>query len=409
MSIKRIPISELRLGMYIHRLGGNWFQHPFWKGNFLLRSPRDLDTIRRCGIPDVWVVTGKTPDGGHAAAAPPFAEAGWMLSAVTESPALSPLSEPGETTPLAEEVERARRVCLVARDQIMGMFDEARMGRAIDASTTLPLVRQIADSVERHPQALLSVARLKTQDNYTYLHSVAVCALMLALSKEMGLDAESTQLAGLGGLMHDLGKAGIPLDVLNKPGKLSSAEFDLMKRHPARGAAMLQEGGAAPAVQAVAMHHHERIDGGGYPGRLGGDSIPLLARMGAVCDVYDAVTSIRPYKAPWSPAEAMRRMARWEGHFDRSIFESFVKAVGIYPIGSLVRLRSQRLAVVIDPGRDSLLTPVVRVFYSATDKRDLPPETLDLSLPQCDDGIQDLEDPDTRHFPDLNDYWMSGQ
>lgn len=401
MSIKRIPVSKLRLGMYIHRLGGNWFQHPFWRGNFLLDDAADLRIIQRCGIPDVWIVVDKNEPGSR-----PATEIGWMLSP-SGAGADDGLSAAPAVT-LAEEVEHARRLCLGAQDQILSMFDEARMGKAINAHSAVPLVQQIADSVERHPQALLSVARLKTQDNYTYLHSVAVCALMLALARQLRLDYRLTQLAGLGGLMHDLGKAAIPLDILNKPGKLTDAEFEAMKRHPARGAAMLREGGADPAVQAVAMHHHEKINGKGYPDGLAADAIPLLARMGAVCDVYDAVTSVRPYKDPWNPAEAMRQMARWEGHFDRPIFEAFVKAVGIYPVGSLVRLKSQRLAVVTDVGPDTLLTPCVTAFYSAQARAPVPEEPLDLSDPGCGDSILGPEDPELWQLQGLDAYWLPG-
>ena len=280
------------------------------------------------------------------------------------------------------------------------------MGRAIDPDSTLPLMRQIADSVDRHPQALLSVARLKTRDNYTYLHSVAVCALMMSLSRQLQLDETETQLAGMGGLMHDLGKAIIPLDILNKTGRLSTAEFDLIKRHPAHGAEILKASGAHESIQWVAHAHHEKYDGSGYPRRLAAEGIPLLARMGAVCDVYDAVTSARVYKAPWSPAEAMHRMATWTGHFDRRVFEAFVKAVGIYPIGSLVRLASRRLAVVVDSDSAALLRPRVKVFFSLDDRRLCPEEVLDLNDPDCDDRIVQPEDPAAWNFQDLDAYWM---
>ena len=136
--------------------------------------------------------------------------------------------------------------CLAAKSQVMDMFQEARLGKAVDPSTTLPLVGEIAASVLRQPHALISVARIKTHDDYTYLHSVAVCALMLSLARHLDSDEEQTRLAGIGGLMHDLGKAAMPLEVLNKPGKLTDAEFAIMKRHPVEGAKMLRAGGPSP-------------------------------------------------------------------------------------------------------------------------------------------------------------------
>lgn len=203
---------------------------------------------------------------------------------------------------------------------MVDMFADARLGKAVDPQATVPLVRDIADSVLRQPAALISVARLKTHDDYTYLHSVAVCALMLSLAHQLGLDEEQAMLAGMAGLMHDLGKAAIPLEVLNKPGKLSDAEFTLMKQHPEAGARLLRLGGAAPQVHDVALLHHEKVDGSGYPQGLVGENIPLLARMGAICDVYDAVTSERPIRKRGSlPLPLPLPYARWLRGTDTSI------------------------------------------------------------------------------------------
>jgi putative nucleotidyltransferase with HDIG domain len=254
--------------------------------------------------------------------------------------------------------------------------------------------------------ALLSVARLKTHDDYTYLHSVSVCALMLSLARQLGLDEKQTHLAGAGGLMHDLGKSAMPLDVLNKPGKLTDEEFDIVKRHPAAGGQMLLEGGYDPEVQDIALHHQEKFDGTGYPDRLAGDGISLFARMCAVCDVYDAVTSERAYKKAWDPSAAMRQMAKWEGHFDKRIFNAFVRTVGIYPVGSLVRLASQRLAVVVEPGTESLLTPRVRIFFSLRSNEPIPMETIDLAARACKDSIAGPEDPVKWGFRNLDHLWV---
>ena len=301
---------------------------------------------------------------------------------------------------------RAKKICLAAKGQVMEMFHEVRLGNAIDPQTTLPLVAEIATSVQCNAAALISVARLKTHDDYTYLHSVAVCALMLSLADQLGLDKDQARLAGLGGLMHDLGKAAIPLAVLNKPGKLSDTEFDLVKHHPAAGAKILRENGASSEVQDIALYHHEKVNGSGYPHGLTTDAISLLARMGAICDVYDAVTSERAYKKAWNPADAIRQMASWEGHFDKKVFNTFVKAIGIYPVGSLVRLTSNRLAVVIEPGVGSLLKPKVRVFYSLRSNEPIPTQTLDLAASNCRDSITGPEDPFRWNFRNLDDLWM---
>jgi HD-GYP domain-containing protein (c-di-GMP phosphodiesterase class II) len=287
------------------------------------------------------------------------------------------------------------------------MFEEARMGNAVDAGNALQVVEEISDSVARNPGALISLARLKTADDYTYMHSVAVCAMMVALAKQLGLDEKQTRLAGIAGLMHDLGKAAMPNDVLNKPGKLSDAEFAVIKGHPQAGYELLLTGtNVDPVTLDVCLHHHEKVDGSGYPKGLKGDQISLMAKMGAVCDVYDAITSNRPYKAGWDPAESMRRMAEWtNGHFDARVFQAFVKSLGIYPIGSLVKLSSGHLAVVVEQTGRSLTMPLVKVFYSTKSELRITPRIIDLSTTGATEKILSREDPDKWSFPDLKELW----
>jgi HD-GYP domain-containing protein (c-di-GMP phosphodiesterase class II) len=289
------------------------------------------------------------------------------------------------------------------------MFQEVRMGKAISAETAGPLVEEISSSMMRNPGALISLSRLKTVDDYTYMHSVAVCALMVAVARQLGLDDTATREAGMAGLLHDLGKALMPLEVLNKPGKLTEQEFAVMKTHPAEGHRLLLEGNSVGDIPLdVCLHHHEKVDGSGYPERLTGDRISLFAKMGAVCDVYDAITSNRPYKAGWDPAESIRKMTEWRnGHFDERVFQAFVKSVGIFPIGSLVRLQTGRLAVVVDQTEKSLLTPKVKVFFSTKSNLRIPPQIVDLSLPAVRDKIVSIEDSTKWNFTDLNDLWGS--
>lgn len=288
----------------------------------------------------------------------------------------------------------------------MAMYQEARLGKAIDLQTTLPLVNEIDTLVQRNTAAIISVARLKTHDDYTYMHSVAVCALMVSLTRQLNLDETQVKLAVVGGLMHDLGKALMPAEVLNKPGKLTEAEYHIMKKHPAAGARLLEDSGADPAVVDFALHHHEKMNGLGYPNHLPGEQISFLSRMATVCDVYDAVTSERAYKHAWDPAGTIREMSKWQGHFDKEIFNAFVKIVGIYPVGSLVRLASQKLAVVIEPGSTSLVTPKVKVFFSLRSKAAIPMKILDLAESHCQDSIEGPEDPTKWRFKQLDDLWQ---
>jgi HD-GYP domain-containing protein (c-di-GMP phosphodiesterase class II) len=393
--LKKIPVQQLRLGMHLQAFCGAWLDHPFWRTQFVLTDPRDIGLILESSITEVWIDAAKGLDVEASAPAD-------SVESAEEIPPEPPAVV--EQAGFSDELKRAARICAKGREAVVSMFQEARMGKAVDADAAAPLVEEISNSVLRNPGALISLARLKTADDYTYLHSVAVCALMIALARQLGLDEAQTREAGMAGLLHDLGKAMMPMAVLNKPGKLTDEEFALIKTHPAEGHKLLLEGkGISAAVKDVCLHHHEKIDGSGYPEGLAGDAISLLARMGAVCDVYDAVTSNRPYKAGWDPAESIRRMAEWQGHFDPTVFQAFVKSLGIYPVGSLVRLKSGRLGVVVEQGEQSLLTPKVKVFFSTKARAYITPAIIDLA--RSPEKIAGREDAGKWGIRDVDRYW----
>jgi HD-GYP domain-containing protein (c-di-GMP phosphodiesterase class II) len=397
--LKKIPIEHLRLGMHLQAFCGDWLEHPFWRTRFVIKDPQDLVLIRESSIREVWIDIAKGIDveAGNTGSEEKF-------ETIEEIPPPPPVVQPKAA--FADEVKRASRIVAKGREAVVSMFQEARMGKAIEAEAAAPLVEEISNSMLRNPGALVSIARLKTADDYTYLHSVAVCALMIALARQLGLDEQQTREAGMAGLLHDLGKALIPAAVLNKPGKLTEAEFAVVKTHPEEGHKLLLVGnGASKVARDVCLHHHEKFDGSGYPAGLAGEAITLYARMGAVCDVYDAITSNRPYKAGWDPAESIRRMAEWKGHFDPAIFQAFVKSLGIYPVGSLVRLESGKLGVVVEQNAQSLLKPKVKVFFSTRSQSYLKPETIDLA--RSAEKIAGREDAEKWGIKDVDRYWAA--
>lgn len=392
--LKRISVDQLSLGMHLQAFCGAWLEHPFWRTKFVLSDPNDLTLIRESTITEVWIDISKGLDIETSGTEP--------IVALDQIPEPPPVVQ--EKTSFNDEVKRAAKICAKGKEAVVSMFQEARMGKAIEAEAAAPLVEEISNSVMRNPGALISLARLKVADDYTYMHSVAVCALMIALSRQLGLDEQQTRDAGMAGLLHDLGKAMIPIEILNKPGKLTDEEFALVKTHPEEGYKLLLEGkGISEMTKDVCLHHHEKIDGSGYPKGLNGETMSLYAKMGAVCDVYDAVTSNRPYKAGWDPAESIKRMAEWKGHFDPTVFQAFVKSLDIYPIGSFVRLESGKLGVVIEQGDQSLLKPKVKVFFSTKSNAYIKPETIDLA--RSPEKIAGRDDAAKWGIKDVDRYW----
>ena len=396
--LKKVAVNQLTVGMFVHGFDESWLKHPFWRSKFLIKEPATLREVQASGITHCLIDVSKGQD------LQPAGVATAPVAAAPSAPAEKPAKP--ERVPMAQELQEAARLRQRSAQTMKRLFAEVRLGNAIEPSECAALVDDVVESIDRHPDALLSLARLKSADEYTYMHSVAVCALMVSLGRQLGLNDDQCREAGMAGMLHDLGKAAMPQDVLNKPGKLTPEEFDIIKTHPRRGFEMLIEGAqVSDGVKDVCLHHHERYDGTGYPDKLAGENISLLARMGAVCDVYDAVTSDRPYKAGWDPAYALAQMATWKGHFDTTVFQTFVKSVGIYPTGSLVRMRSGRLAVVIEQNAAALTKPRVKIFFSTKAGLPLERHVLDLAAANVTDHIEARENPENWNFPYLNELW----
>ena len=278
---------------------------------------------------------------------------------------------------LEAERETARKLVSSAKSAVTSAFEDVRFGRRINVGDLEPVVSAIAASIERNPAALPSVTRLKDRHEYTYLHSVAVCGLMVGLARELGLAHELTMEIGLAGLLHDVGKARVSLSLLDKPGPLNLDEYALIQQHTLKGFELLTDSGIeSPIALDVVLHHHERPDGRGYPGGISAETLSVYARMGAVCDVYDAVTSSRAYKDRWAPGEALDWMAGTEGQFDRRVLSAFRRMIGVFPVGSFVRLESHRLGVVLNEPPDHPSQPDVCTILCAMTGTDLPPRVV---------------------------------
>lgn len=401
---REIDPEQVRAGMYILGFGGSWFDHPFWRGRFLLKSPGDVERVRSSGVPHVVIDDDKglgplpRADSRSACEISPPASTARRVQPPSRDrrwPPPAAEADPSEFERARRAAERREAAALVTRSKkvIRHMFDGARLGRAVELPQVLTVVDEIAASVERFPQTLLDVVRLKTKDEYTYLHSIAVCTLMVNIARQMGKGDAELRDYGLAGLLHDIGKMGIDDAILNKPGRLTDSEFVTMRDHPHHGHKMLSASPEIPEMALdVCLHHHEKTDGTGYPFGLPAETLSLAARVGAICDVYDAVTSESAYKNAWTPIEAVQTMWDWDGHFDRALLFTFCKSIGIFPPGLIVEIGSNRLAVTLEPKRRDT-RPRVLAFYATREREFMPLQEIAVAEDRPADAVVALADP----------------
>lgn len=374
--LKNIDASQLKVGMYIHNLSCDWMTHPFVRNRLLLKTEEEIRKIVDAGIHDVVIDCSRGLDVDHA---PTVEETRIRTEAemieLAEKPVL-----PARTT-MAEELKRATLIRHQAVGLVRTVMQDARLGKAIELDRVGTVVEDITASILRNPGALLGLLRIKTKDDYTFLHSVSVCTLLVAFCRTRGVDAQTTYQAGVGGLVHDIGKALVPAEVLNKPGRLTEDEFAIIRKHPQDGYDILKQSpGIGQIPLDITLHHHERFDGSGYPDKQAGGAISELAQMAAIVDVYDAITADRCYHKGIAAADALRKLYEWSKfHFNPQFVQEFMRCVGIYPVGTMVLLESGRLGVVVEAHETNLLAPKVNVFFHTKRDSYIKPETVDLS------------------------------
>ncbi|SMF95499.1 HDIG domain-containing protein [Methylomagnum ishizawai] len=398
--IKKIKPSELVLGMYIHSLNADWSKHPFFRKRFLIKTEDQLQKIIDLDLPLIDIDTDK---GLDVAPPPPLS---------TPESVPPPQAQPAPSTPtlpdkqrrrilppekisLRGEMTRARNIYGEASVTVQSMLIDARLGRPIELERMQPTIAAITGSVLRNPDAMISLFRVKQADKHTFQHSVAVSTLLVAFGQTLQLDRDLVEQAALGGLMHDIGKVKLPSYILAKPGKLTEAEYKLMQRHVEYGLdLMCNATGLSSVVLDVVGQHHERIDGSGYPYRLRGEELSIYGQMAAIVDSYDAMTSDSAYQRHREPTEALQLlMEKSDRHFKPELIQHFIRSLGIYPVGSLVRLESEHLAVVIEQRREDLLRPKIRAIFSIRAEGFITPKDIDLAAPGSADRIVGFENP----------------
>jgi putative nucleotidyltransferase with HDIG domain len=377
--IKKISTQQLKPGMFIHDINCGWMVHPFLTGTLKIKNDKEIEQIAGCGIREVYIDTIK---GLDVIDAPTLTEVNaqiehQMIAMVQQTQTIATLS------PLHEELKTSRKVHSEANKIISNVMHDARIGKQIELERIDPVVEEMTNTILRNKDALLSLCRIKNKDDYTFLHSVSVGALLISFAHALGFNRDAIKMLGIGGMLHDIGKTKVPNEILNKPGKLTEEEFIIMKSHVTHSCVILrQTTGILQASLDVASQHHERFDGSGYPLQLKSSEMSVYGQMASIVDVYDAITANRCYHKGMEPTVAVRKMFEWSKyHFNPKLFHAFVRTVGIYPVGTLVMLESGKIGVVIEQFEKDMTTPVVRTVFDTKKNQFITPNDIDLAKP----------------------------
>lgn len=364
--IKKIRVQDMEVGMFVTDFNTPWIFHPFVPNKKKIENPRELVTLVEYGIDVVHIDSLRGKDSPKAI---PVDEADRELRRQLRDDLLegagTGTEEIPEPVPFAAEFRKARAVYAEAKVAVKHHFDDVRSGRRVDGESAELTVSDMVASIFRNRDALLSLARLKSFDEYTFHHSLNVAVLALNVAVSLGiLDAELHRL-GIGAVLHDLGKVRLPDGLIQKQGPLDSHEYEVVKSHAAHGAKIILEARSVPLDCAnVPLSHHERYDGKGYPRRLGGIKVGKFGLITAIADVYDAMTTDRPYQKGMPPTLALKKIYGWAGtHFHPLYVRKFIQCLGIFPIGTVVRLDTGEIGVVVKQNRDNLLRPRVRLTH----------------------------------------------
>ncbi len=404
--LKRIDLSDVELGMFVHKLEGSWFKHPFWKSRFLLQDESMLSDLLASDIAGVVIDISKGYDVRPAppqlearSPAPakstphPFANRARMQS---RSAPIAPKPDLRSTAPnsMGREFGLAKQVAGQSRKVISRVFLESRLSKSIKASIVEPVIEDIFASIQRNPHAFNGLMRCKRDNDYIYRHALAVCALMISLGRQMKLPPNLIREAGMAGLLMDVGIGMLPVDLTEYSGDYRNLDPAVFNRHIDLGYECLHAGGGiSDAVLDVVLNHHELMDGTGYPNRLPGERIDRLSRMASICDAYDSMVSDTADGSGMDPASSLQQMKMMKGWFDPDILEKFVETLGVFPIGSVVLLRSDRLAMVVAQEPSDCTRPRVKPFYANVTGKFIRADEIALASCYGDDEIVETVEP----------------
>ncbi|MFA5982903.1 MAG: HD-GYP domain-containing protein [Methylococcaceae bacterium] len=398
----QVAVEDLRVGMYVSKLDRPWLESSFLFQGFEIRNDDDIAAVKaQCNY--VYV------DVSREIKVPVIFSRNTAYSKAT----LNKIPPPSKRSSFAKEIKHAEYVHNKTSTIVKSFMQEVQLGRPISVEVAKQAVAECVDSVINSPDALLLMGQLKNKDEYTAQHSMNVCIYSIALGRHLNLSIEELKNLGLCGMMHDMGKMFVPLEVLNKPGKLTPEELTLMQSHATRGwKLLLSTPNMAGNAIDVAYTHHERLDGTGYPRQLKDEQLSFFTRIVAISDTYDAISSDRVYQKGRTHLEAIKILNDISGtHLDSTLTIRFIECIGIYPAGCIVEMSNGEVALVLEINRRAKIRPKVLLLLDE-DKKPRKERIIDLTKIDLDASgqryaVRNVVRPETYGI-NLLDYYNRG-
>ncbi len=386
----KVYVEDLKVGMYVSNLDRPWLETPFLFQGFILEEESQVEQLREyCQY--VYVDELKCNVPLHKSRQ----SSANIVKKIESSSVITKRDSPKykTTVPVETEVTVAKQVYKSVDGVINGIMDDVYSGKAIQVLSLKRSITPMIESVIRNPDALMWVAMIRKRDDYLYNHSLNASMLAVTVGRQIGLSKDELHDLAMGAMLFDIGKMKLPKELLQKPGKFSKEELLVTKKHVQFGVETLQ--GTQDInrnIMDMVKYHHERHNGSGYPYHLKGTDIPLFARIAAVVDCYDAITSIRPYAEPLSPYEAIIKLYEWRDvDFQSEIVEQFIQAIGLYPTGTLVEMTSGQVGVILAQNRVRRLKPRVMLVLDENKQSYGTFPVIDLIKEEVDNDGKPLE------------------
>lgn len=360
----KVDLRDLQIGDEVVRFDKSWLSTDFISHKILIHDASVINRMKENGVKYAYINPRKkseTKEEGESAQED--------FESVVETPEAEPL----------KNLKQASGIYSESLKIVSNVLTDVRSGKMFNSDAIKYVSENITEMTLKDSRVMTSVTRLKQYDNYTFHHSMNVSIYAASLAAHLGMGKTGVEIAANSGLLHDIGKMFVPEEILNKPGALTEEEFAQVKSHVELGYDYLKKQGVGCDKLSMVAEHHERNDGTGYPYGLRDKDISIFGKIGAIVDIYDAMTSDRVYHKGIPATSALKMMFQWaDRHINKSVFEFFIKSIGIYPVGSVVVMSNQDKAVVAKINNKNPLTPVLVVFMDR-DGNFVPPRVTNLA------------------------------